>query len=283
MLRPLFDLITNSFFKKYEDKSIEKILLKSFEILDKQTLNEIETKTTSFVTAGGAFCDRACKSDLYYSLFGMFVWEPFNQGQINQKLKVYIQNIDFRTLEDVHFFSYSIIFSRLKADFLTKTQLKRHLKKLLSNRKTNSDYQLFMGFLALYYLQDYLGIFNLLSRINPGRGNNDLPCPVRAAELILAKIKGLQTIRLQEQIMQFFYKGGSFKALKNSHTGDLLSTAVALFALKFADADLRSIKPACLEYIDSLYSDGSFTATQLDNETDIEYTFYGLLALGSLA
>jgi hypothetical protein len=65
--------------------------------------------------------------------------------------------------------------------------------------------------------------------------------------------------------------------------GDLLSTGVALYALRFVKHDLRIMKPECLEYVDSLYANGGFCATVLDPGADVEYTFYGLLALGALA
>ena len=64
---------------------------------------------------------------------------------------------------------------------------------------------------------------------------------------------------------------------------DLLSTAVALYALHFLDADIRIMKPDCLIFIDDLYDNGGFRATKYDSVTDVEYTFYGLLALGSMS
>lgn len=72
-------------------------------------------------------------------------------------------------------------------------------------------------------------------------------------------------------------------ATKTTKAADLLSTAVALYSLYFAGADLRKIRPACLDYIDSLFHNGGFSANSIDPDTDIEYTFYGLLALGALA
>ena len=81
-----------------------------------------------------------------------------------------------------------------------------------------------------------------------------------------------------------FYRGnGGFAALKKAPIEDLLSTAVALYALRFVDADLKEIKPDCLTFVDGLYLNGGFRATELDFDIDIEYTFYGLLALGALA
>jgi hypothetical protein len=55
-----------------------------------------------------------------------------------------------------------------------------------------------------------------------------------------------------------------------------------LYALNFAKCDLRVIKPNAIAFVDSLYNEGGFVATAFDMESDIEYTFYGLLALASL-
>jgi hypothetical protein len=37
-----------------------------------------------------------------------------------------------------------------------------------------------------------------------------------------------------------------------------------------------------MNFINGLYVDGGFSAVQADTVTDVEYTFYGLLALGAL-
>ena len=42
------------------------------------------------------------------------------------------------------------------------------------------------------------------------------------------------------------------------------------------------IKPGCLEFVGANYSDGSFLSGDGDLTKDLEYTFYGLLALGAL-
>jgi len=63
----------------------------------------------------------------------------------------------------------------------------------------------------------------------------------------------------------------------------MLSTAVALFALNYVDYDLRLLKPSCLDFIGQNFSDGAFLSGDGDPTADVEYTFYGLLALGVLA
>ena len=73
---------------------------------------------------------------------------------------------------------------------------------------------------------------------------------------------------------------GGFKAAKVSPLPDLLSTATSLFMLK-----CYGIKPAypARDFIEAHWLDsGGFSATLLDDKSDVEYTFYGLLALGAI-
>jgi hypothetical protein len=175
----------------------------------------------------------------------------------------------------------SILYSKIPG-FKTEAQiLKRKIRNNLSKKSQKPDYQLFLTLLSFYYQKDYFSILKIIKKFNQNH-ETDLPCSVLAANAVIMKISGKQTREIEQQLMTFYHGNGSFSALKNSPVSDLLSTAVALFALKVIDSDLRKIKPDCLEYIDSLYLEGSFRATSLDSETDIEYKFYGLLALGSL-
>ena len=65
---------------------------------------------------------------------------------------------------------------------------------------------------------------------------------------------------------------------------DLLNTAVALHTLDALQAPLEPIRESCLDFIDSLWSaEGGFHGNWTDDQLDIEYTYYGLLALGHLA
>jgi hypothetical protein len=103
-----------------------------------------------------------------------------------------------------------------------------------------------------------------------------------AARIVLQHSFGKPVKQLQEELLQYYSKGG-FRAVMKTPLNDMLSTAVALYALHYSGADLRTLKPACLESIDSLFDAGGFGSNELDPEPDIEYTFYGVLALGALA
>ena len=94
---------------------------------------------------------------------------------------------------------------------------------------------------------------------------------------------GLNTNKMQKKLLDFSVEAGGYRAFDSVQTADMLSTGVALFVLKGTGFDLREIKPGCLEFVQNNYLDGAFISGDGDLTKDLEYTFYGLLALGSLA
>jgi len=65
---------------------------------------------------------------------------------------------------------------------------------------------------------------------------------------------------------------------------DLLSTATALHALVALGTALETLAEPCLDFVDSLWTNrGGFHGHWADDELDVEYAFYGLLALGHLS
>ena len=153
-----------------------------------------------------------------------------------------------------------------------------------------------MGFLALYYQENFPALNRLIKNYRRGISANSqistsksqlstsspLPCPVTAADSILYALSGHPDPLAEEKLKAFYQKDGGFLAVNHAPCADLLSTGVALYALNFINADIRLIKPQCISFVDDLYDEGGFRATQIDFESDVEYTFYGLLALGSL-
>ena len=60
---------------------------------------------------------------------------------------------------------------------------------------------------------------------------------------------------------------------------DLLSTAVALFTLRLVGAEARDAS----DFIHAHWLDnGGFAPTIFDDYSDVEYVFYGILALGAI-
>ena len=65
---------------------------------------------------------------------------------------------------------------------------------------------------------------------------------------------------------------------------DLLTTAVALHTLDAMQSPIEPIRESCLDFLDTLWNaEGGFHGNWSDDQLDIEYTYYGLLALGHLA
>lgn len=80
------------------------------------------------------------------------------------------------------------------------------------------------------------------------------------------------------------HPGGGFLAAPGAPIPDLLSTAVALHALDGMQVSFAPIKDSLLDFTDSLWSaDGGFHGNWTDDTLDVEYTYYGLLALGHLS
>jgi geranylgeranyl transferase type-2 subunit beta len=90
--------------------------------------------------------------------------------------------------------------------------------------------------------------------------------------------------QVREQIHSCGDPGGGFRAHPQAPCGDLLSTAVAAFALWRIGTPLSGPAAArTAQFVQSLWQpDGGFCGSAEDPTPDCEYTFYGLLALGAL-
>lgn len=79
---------------------------------------------------------------------------------------------------------------------------------------------------------------------------------------------------------------GGFAAIpfgQDAGVPDLLSTATALHALSLIGVRVDDVRDRHLDYLDSLWNaEGGFRGHWGDEVVDCEYTYYGLLALGTL-
>ena len=78
-------------------------------------------------------------------------------------------------------------------------------------------------------------------------------------------------------------KSGGFLAHAKAPVSDLLSTYTALITLKTLGETGAAGRKAALEFVRSLmFKAGGFKSVRIDNDSDIEYTYYGLGCLGLL-
>ena len=283
--KSIFKFAAQPRIKQLRPKLIESVLLNSTLVLDPEMITEIRSYLLSQQTPQGGFADRGGKCDLYYTLFGWYIAEAFAVKEAIEPLKKYVvKTVSDNNLTGVYRYCGAILYAKLIGPDATTEKLRLQIvKDLTYSDSSQPGYSSFLGMLALYYMEDFYNIQRIINQHKRISSSNDLPCPVVAANAVMLGIGGTpqsEAIR----VLKSFYRGkGGFAALHQAPAEDLLSTAVALYALHFLNDDIRLIKPECLTFVDDLYDNGGFRATHFDTLTDVEYTFYGLLALGSLS
>ena len=275
--KSIFRLAAGRSLRRISENSIESVLAKSIRMIDSQTLDEVRTFVRNRQTSTGGFSDRGGKCDAYYSLFGCYLAEALEIREVFPALKEYVENLGHaNNLKGIYLKCAAILYARLFGTGALPPALQKH-------DSLQANYSDFINLLAYYYLEDYLSLFKVQRKLKSLNTKVEMPCSVTAAHLILHDCFRRPVKELENRVNEFYRGNGSFAALMRAPAGDLLSTGVALYALRFVNSDITMIKPDCLSYIDSLYSQGGFCATDSDPDPDVEYTFYGLLALGALS
>lgn len=149
----------------------------------------------------------------------------------------------------------------------------------------NLSYRSFVLFLTLDAALPIRGFLKMASKRMLARTTIDVnsPCSEVAAKVFLLKMMNRDGVAEQKLLKLLACESGGFKAFSHLQNADMLSTAVALFALNYSGSDLRLLKPLCFDFIQSNFAEGAFLSGDGDPTADVEYTFYGLLALGVLA
>ncbi|NUM33600.1 MAG: terpene cyclase/mutase family protein [Candidatus Brocadiae bacterium] len=117
----------------------------------------------------------------------------------------------------------------------------------------------------------------------PGLKTGNTTATSAAMILLSNTISTEEKYRLVSWLLLQRHSSGGFYAAPKASIPDMLSTSVALYALTTLKYSLKSMRLSCLEFIESHWEEtGGFLGTLLDPVADCEYTFYALLALGSL-
>lgn len=274
------------------------LLRNALDSLDEQGREEVLRFLVTQQNPDGGFRDRGGRSDLYYSLFGGLILKgsPLNspKGDLAENTGALLQLLQFvigqSHLEIPGFIEQCclvLLQKELKVSRLSRVNALLKLGRSFwkERRSINLSYRSFVLFLTLDAVLPFRGILKrfsgkMLSRVEV---NEHSPCSEIAAKVFLLKILGKEGRKEHQLLMSLASKSGGFKAFAHLDHADMLSTAVALFALQNAGFDLRLLKPACLDFIGQNFADGAFLSGDGDPTADVEYTFYGLLALGVLA
>ena len=261
---------------------IEKGLL----LLDEKSRAEVAAFVKTQQHKSGAFTNRTGNPDLYYSLFGVWLAKALKMDEQQTKLKQYISTFPKEEEKIADKFSLLLISLILEESNFAKPSFFKLIRWVLKGgRNLNPAYRFFLFMLSFDALFGKNRVVYFLVRIflNFHKFSGDLPCSFYSA-IVLAKFLTGQKVEKEVAILlDFFENEKGFKVFREQENADLLSTAVALFALKKIGQDLRTLAPDCLNLVQENYENGAFLSGDGDSSRDLEYTFYGLLTLGVLS
>jgi len=118
----------------------------------------------------------------------------------------------------------------------------------------------------------------------PGSNQGTTNATAAALTILPGSIKKFILKNNSEFLLSMAFTKGGFKATEEAPIPDILSTATALFALSKINCKIpEELRKNTFEMIeDHWHASGGFIGNQGETIPDCEYTFYALLAMGSL-
>lgn len=279
------------------------------EILEDATALVVEF-LNSQLNADGGFNNRAGRSDLYYTVFGIEGLLALQQPLPMAKLAGYLRSFqNGEQLDLVHVACLARCWSSMPAEFQKYCPSQALLSRIETGRtvdggyavapgmKEGSLYGTFMAFGAYQDLKqpvpDTERMLDFVRRLRDPRAgfqqSRELTVsivPTTAGAISLLHRLGNDPIDpvLTKWLLSCFDTQGGFRPAPAAPVPDLLSTATALHALATMKVDLGAAKEVCLDFIDTLWTNrGGFYGHWEDSHADCEYTYYALLSLGHLS
>lgn len=269
--------------------------------------NEVLRRVTRYVeslrTAEDTFINKSGKPDLYYTSFGWLLSYVLGIELNAEKREAFLESQPVLSLDLVHYAAYMRcrLLHRLMKDgnflFLLKSIRSLPVRGLetFTGLPHNDFWSPYTRFIWISLLEDTrneekekVEVLDALENYHvSGGGYTNLRYrdvattnATTAALMVIGQLKGFEPNNDLFYLRDSQDETGGFKAGKESPMPDLLSTATALFVMKCYD--LRPNRPA-MDFIEAHWLDsGGFSATLLEDNSDVEYVFYGLLALGTL-
>lgn len=257
----------------------------------------------------GGFRDRDGESDLYYTSFAIDALTALQADLPEQTLASYLQKFgDGEGLDFVHLCCLARCWSALKTTKPAAADLDKIYERLEGYRTEeggydqtpDSDHGSAYGCLLAFGAYADHGrrppnpdsLTTCLDALQTDEGGwaNDTWMPIGNGPATAAAVTLSRNLQhpLPSNVVEFLlgllHPQGGFLPFEGAPMPDLLSTAVTLHALDGLQAPIDKLKEHCLDYVDTLWTaEGGFHGSWEDDELDLEYTYYGLLALGHLA
>lgn len=282
-------------------------LLKTLQKGKRSLSREAQSRIVHFVHSqrmeDDSFMDKSGKPDIYYTLFGWMLSYVLGIRLTNEKMTAYLATQHPEQMDLIHYAAYmrcrqlcDLIIGG-KGRFLLRSFSSLDIKPLdqfadVPHNDPQSPYSQYIWLSLLqdtgHQIKDKERVLQSLSHYQlSGGGFSNLPnsevASTNATVAALAVVGELNHYKAQatlSYLQQLQQETGGFCAVQGSPLPDLLSTATSLFILRcYGTAPLYS----AASFIEAHWLDsGGFSATILEECSDVEYTFYGLLALGSV-
>jgi prenyltransferase beta subunit len=259
----------------------------------------------------GAFPDRDRRPDLYYTVFGMEALLALHTEPAWEPMTEWLRSFgDGSGLDFIHLCCLARCWAAVpeKVAILSPDHRTALLDRLIVwrtpdggfNQRAGASrctaYGCLLGWAAHYDLRAPLpatevltSCLHVLAAPEGGYGNEPGmvrgTVPATAAAVALHRhLRRTPPPDTGAWLLSQQHPEGGFLAAPGAPLPDLLSTAVALHALDGMQVSFAAYKESLLDYIDTLWSaEGGFHGHWAEDILDVEYTYYGLLALGHLA
>ena len=256
----------------------------------------------------GGFQDRTGESDLYYTVFGLEGLVALQEEIPARHVAPYLEAFDDGSgLDFVHLACLARCWATVASNLTAVPPADAILAHLETYRTPDGGYaqgrcaergNAYAAFLALGTYQDLgrplpdpHGLLASVAGLRSGdMAYSNQPGDARgtttvtaAAVMLLRALGGAPDPHLGVWLLDRCQSNGGFLASAAAPIPDLLSTATGLHALAALDVPIAGLREACLDFVDSLWTNrGGFYGSWVDDDIDCEYTYYGLLALGHL-
>lgn len=256
----------------------------------------------------GGFRNRAGAADLYYTVFGLEGLIALQEPLPVSSVAPYLSRFgDGDGLDFVHVACLARAWAAIAPD-MAGVPSQVLLDRLATYRSDDGAFaqtpqaatgSVYASYLALGAYQDLRATLPDAERLatlvasaraaDGGYGNqagdrHGLTTTTAAAVLLLHELDMPADPHLSMWLLDRCHESGGFFATPAAPIPDLLSTATALHALASLHAPVDALQEPCLDFVDSLWTNrGGFYGSWPDDTLDVEYTYYGLLALGHLA
>lgn len=264
-------------------------------------LNSVREFLSSTQHRCGGFRGRTSEPDIYYTVFGLECCLALDAPFDRDRAIAYVNGVT--DLDLVHHCCCIRCARRLgllsDAPARVKSLRSRLTKLVATSMVSGRDEGVQAAFLAALAYEDLGGVIpnrktvlRLLARYerpdgsfaNVDSAGSGLVTATAAAVVIRYRLTGARPKKSLNWLRSQYVERGGFRVGAAAPCPDLLSTATALFALHACGEPLAEIADSCEAFIADLWQPcGGFAGHMGDRVADCEYTYYGLLGLGSLA